>query len=116
MRAASGPAIPGRPAMWVEAATGSAEAGTEVLGVVQETPHRVLGFAEPFHVSEITACFDRHDEVSGRALCPSGERVWLGEPVEGVVRLHGGELSRIVFEPARLRQLLRVETATPVAI
>jgi hypothetical protein len=51
--------------------------------------------------------------VRSRHFDEGGE---LGQPVEGVVALDGGEVLGVVLQPQPLRQLRRVEAAAPVAV
>ncbi len=80
---------------------------------VDQPRHRL---AQPLDVGEGPAGLDRPPVVLRGAGTPGLERGALGQPVEGGVAVHRGEVLRVVLQPQPLRQPLRVEPAAPVAV
>src|SRR6266513_3232353 len=59
---------------------------------------------------------DGVDKVVGHGPAPLLERLLFGLPVEGVVQLDGVEVTRVVLEPPRRREILWIEAALPVLV
>ncbi len=93
-----------------------AEPVAERGGAAEEPGHRLRRVAQPLDVGEVAAHLHRHAEIRRGPRPPGGERVPLGQPVEGVVDLDGGEPGGEVLQPEPLRQTLRVETTPPVPV
>src|SRR5207302_204975 len=67
-------------------------------------------------LSQIAVRLDRIAEAGRRLVAPFIERCGRGQAIEAVVDLDRVELARIKFEPALLRQVLRVEDAFPMPV
>jgi hypothetical protein len=80
-----------------------AEQIAQTGGRFHQPGDRLGGIGQPLHVREEPARLHRHHEPVGEPLAPFGEVVVRGQPVEGVVHLHGVELGRVVLEPEPLR-------------
>jgi hypothetical protein len=93
-----------------------AELAAEPAGALQQAADRLLGVAQAPDVGEVAAGLDRHHEVGRGAVRPALEGRRLGQPVEGVVGLDGGEPVGVVLQPAGLGEPVRVEPAAPVPV
>ena len=77
---------------------------------------RLRGVLQFLHVGEVSACLDGIEKPRGSSRPPLGKRRPFRQAIERVVDLNSVKLRRVVFEPAGLREVLRIECPTPVAV
>src|SRR4030095_13242240 len=93
-----------------------AQLGTELPDVFEEAAQRILGILELLHVCQEATGFDGVDKASRRLLSPFRKCARLRQSVEAVVDLDRIEAEGVMAEPARLRQVGRIEVAAPMFV
>ena len=82
----------------------------------KEELERTLGILELLHVRQIPARFQGVYEPARHAPAPGSESRGVGQPIEGVIDLNGIEALGVVLQPPALRQVGRIEVATPMFV
>jgi hypothetical protein len=87
--------------------------GAERVSPIHEPGHRLGRVAQPLDVGEVAAHLHGHHEVVRCAGAPVSEGLPLGQPVERVVDLDGGEPVGEVLQPQAHRHVPWVEPVPP---
>jgi len=67
-------------------------------------------------VGEVARGLDREDEVFRNRIPPPKERLFLRQPVKGIVDLSGAEATSIVFEEGLVREARWIKRAFPMIV
>jgi hypothetical protein len=67
-------------------------------------------------VGEIARGLDREDAVFGNRIPPPKERLFLRQPVKGIVDLSSAEATSIVLEEGLVREARRIKRAFPMIV
>src|SRR5256886_3164396 len=92
-------------------------------GLRPETRERSVGAldavaldAQTLEMRDEAVELHRVDEIVGDGTAPLLEGLLLGLPVEGIVELDRVERPRVIVEPLRRREILRIEASLPVLV
>src|SRR5688572_14127312 len=88
----------------------------ELRRALEETEQRILWIFQFLHVRQEPARFDGINKTPRRLLTPLRERGRRRQSIKAVVDFDCVERSRVVGEPERLRQIGRIEIASPVFV
>jgi len=82
----------------------------------RESSKPVGDFFQPLDMRNVSARFDRVQEVSRRAVVPCLDRLRFRQMIESVVDFNGIEMPGVVVKPLGFPQALRVEESSPVVV
>ena len=85
-------------------------------GVYAVTIGMIAGaaFAQPARMRDLAGEFTGETKTGGGHLDPAANSVFRRSAIKGRIHFHRRKVARIEFEPLRVRQIHRIESATPV--